>query len=241
MIRDPQHMAGVKQSYSNWLLFAELEEHTEWVTAIGFILTAGMWVPVGKPPAQQRLRDQRLIKVVWSGKMEIPAWKGKQLLILFCFQASIQQITSQYEFHTSSHRGCMRHQDVWDGCIDTWMYETSDYGIKWNWGHLRDMKINCPLLSPGSLALSFSNLLSRMLFYPKLQLHGDVIPEGMPLSLPVTTALQHVQESCQWVLQSCEAPPDFFLELLRYKPALSCTKRSVNPPFPQPNTKLYFF
>lgn len=45
------HMAGIKQSYSNWLLFAELEEHTEQISATGFLLTAGMWVPVGEPPA----------------------------------------------------------------------------------------------------------------------------------------------------------------------------------------------
>lgn len=29
------HMAGIKQSYSNWLLFAELEEHTEQISATG--------------------------------------------------------------------------------------------------------------------------------------------------------------------------------------------------------------
>lgn len=80
-----------------------------------------------------------------------------------------------------------------------------------------------------------------MLFYPKLQLRGDAIPQGMPFPLPITAALQHGQESCQGVLQSGKAPPDFFLELPRYKTTLSCTKRLVNPPFPQLNTKLYFF
>lgn len=44
-------MAGIKQSYSNWLLFAELEEHTEQISATGFLLTAGTWVPVGEPLA----------------------------------------------------------------------------------------------------------------------------------------------------------------------------------------------
>lgn len=79
-----------------------------------------------------------------------------------------------------------------------------------------------------------------MCFDPKLQLRGDAIPQGMPFPLPITAALQHGQESCQRVLQSGKAPPDFFLELPRYKTTLSCTKRLVNPPFPQLNTKLYF-
>lgn len=35
-------MVRVKQSYGNWLLFAELEEYAEQITAFGFILTAAM-------------------------------------------------------------------------------------------------------------------------------------------------------------------------------------------------------
>lgn len=192
---------------------------------------------MGTPPARQRLQDQRLIKVVWSGKMEIPAWKGKQ-----SSRITAANITSFSGQHTTDN-----NISVWvSHLVPKRLYQTTgktlDYGRKWNWGHLRDITISCPLLSPGSLALSFSNLLnSRMLFYPKLQLSGDVIPEGMPFPLPITAALQHVQESCQWVLQSRKAPPDFFLELQRYKTTLSCTKRLVNPPFPQLNTKLYFF
>lgn len=80
-----------------------------------------------------------------------------------------------------------------------------------------------------------------MLFHPELQLRGDAIPEGMALPLPVAAALQHGQESCQRLLQPRKAPPGFFLELPRHKTTLSWTKRLVNPPFPQLNTKLYFF
>lgn len=174
--------------------------------------------------------------MVWSGKMEIPTWKGTQLSHHSFYCYSICRLASP------DHNISVGILHLVTPRLYAATEKTRDYGMKWKWGHLRDVKISCPPLCPRSLALSFSNLLnSRMLFHPKLQLTADVIPEGMPFPLPITVALQHVQQSCQWVLQPCKAPPDFFLELLRHKNTLSCTKRLVNPPFPQLNTKLYFF
>lgn len=169
--------------------------------------------------------------------MGIPTWKGKTGLShhSFCCYSVCRAASPD-------HNISVEVLHLVTPCAYVATEKTQDYGMRWNWGHSRDVKISCLLLCPRSLALSFSNLLnSRMLFHPKLQLTADAIPEGMPFPLPITAALQHVQQPCQWVLQSRKAPPDFFLELQRYKNTLSCTKRLVNPPFPQLNTKLYFF
>lgn len=70
------HMAGIKQSYSNWLLFAELEEHTEQISATGFLLTAGMWVPVGEPPAWKGCKSNARSKWFDLERWKSQLWRG---------------------------------------------------------------------------------------------------------------------------------------------------------------------